>query len=141
MKITQPSRIAFWRFIFIVTALISFLATYQLLGKAKTLGVDLSASRSWMGLIGGFSLMGLFWTLLFISTLRPFSGQAWSRYGEWFLALAESPERAPKWMHWLGVLLVGLALPGFTVAVMFPFIQSFLGGLDWMRFCSSGSLV
>ncbi len=126
MNIIQPSRITFWRFIFAVTALIPFLAISQLLGEAKVLGVDFSASKSWMGLIGGLGLIGLLFLLFLILT--------WSRYYERILSFAEVFERPPSQLRWAGVLLLGLVLPGFTVVFMVPFIQRFLGGIGWMRF-------
>src|SRR5512141_274489 len=101
MNIIQPSRVTFWRFIFAVTALLPFLAIYQLLGEAKVLGVDFSASKPWMGLIGGLGLIGLLFLILLILT--------WSPYYERLLSLAESFERAPNRMRWVGILLLGLA--------------------------------
>jgi len=125
MNIIQPARLTFWRFVFIVSAAIPFLSIYQLLGRAKTLGVDFSASTSWMGLIAGFGFIGLF-PLLFLTT-------TWSRYRERILSFAESPERTPDKMRRIGASLFILALIGFTVVFMFPFIQNFFGGLGWIR--------
>jgi hypothetical protein len=125
MSILFPARLTFWRFIFAVTAALPFLSIYQLLGKANELGVNLSASTAWMGLIVGFVLIGLF-PLLFLTSTG-------SRYRERILSLAEIPERAPDQAHWIGVLLFGVALIGFTVTFMFPPIQSFFGGIGWVR--------
>jgi hypothetical protein len=68
MNIIQPGRVTFWRFIFAVTAAFPFLAIYQLLGRARKLGVDLSASTSWMALLAGLGLVSLFFVLLLAST-------------------------------------------------------------------------
>jgi hypothetical protein len=125
MNIILPSRLAFWRFVLAVTALLPFLSIYQLLGRASVLGVDFSASRPWMGLIGGLGLIGLFPFLSLTSTR--------SRYRERILTFMESPERAPHEMRWIGVLLFSLALVGFTVVFMVPFIQNFFGGIGWIR--------
>ncbi|MGB8983994.1 MAG: hypothetical protein WCC12_19145 [Anaerolineales bacterium] len=121
MNILPPSRLTFWRLIFSVTALLLFLSVYPLLGKAETMGVDLSASPSWMGLLAAFSLIGLFFLLCLAAT--------WSQYGERILSLAESFERAPDQMRWIGILLVGLAVSGFTVAFTLPPIRDFFGGI------------
>jgi hypothetical protein len=125
MNITQPSRLTFWQFVFGVTAALPFLSIYQLLGRAKELGVDFSRSTAWMGLIAGFILIGLLPLLLLTST--------GSRHRERILSRAEFPERVPEMARWIGVLLFSLALIGFTVVFMFPPIQSFFGGISWIR--------
>ncbi|RPJ27465.1 MAG: hypothetical protein EHM33_07965 [Chloroflexi bacterium] len=134
MNILQPTRLTFWRSTFAVSTVAPFLAIRQLLGRANELGVDLSASRPWMGLMVGLGLIGLFSLLLFASTLRLSSGPAWSRYCEWILSLAEFPERVPDKLRWTGVFLLGLALVGFTIVFMFPLIQSLFGTLGWILF-------
>lgn len=125
VNIIQPGRLAFWRFIFVLSASLPFLSIYQLLGRAKSLGVDLSASTPWLGLIAGLGLIGLLFVLLLAS-----SG---SRSRERILSFAESAERAPSGLRWIGALLFGLALIGFTAVFMFPFIESFFGGIGWIR--------
>ena len=83
MTITQPSRLTFWRLIFAVSALLPFLSILQLLNMASALGVDISASSSWMRAILVLGVMCvlslLFWTL------------TGSRYQERILSLAEFP--------------------------------------------------
>lgn len=125
MNILQPSRLTFWRFIFILFSAVLFLSVYQLLGRAQMLGVDFSASLSWRVLIAGLSLIGLLSLLFFAFT--------WSPARERLLRLVELPERAPRGMRWIGVLLFSLALIGFTGAFMIPFIGNFFGGIGWMR--------
>src|SRR5919109_1056204 len=126
MKIIEPSRLTFWRFIFLLTGLLAFLAMSQILENAAKLGVDLSASASWRGLVTLLALMGLLSLLLLAST--------WSRYRERVISLAEFPEQTSKGIRWIGVLFVSLALIGFTLIFLFPFVQKFLGTLGWMRF-------
>ena len=126
MKIIQPSRLTFWRLVFIFTAALSFLSIDQVLGSAAELGVDLSVSAAWKGLIVILGLIGLVSLLLFTST--------WSRFRERILSFAELPERAPNRNAWLGILLITAALTGFTVLFMIPMIQSLFGGMGWMRF-------
>jgi hypothetical protein len=131
MNIILPSRSVFWRFIFLLTAVMPFLAIYQLFGRAKVLGVNISASIFWMALLGGLGLFGLFSLLLFASTLRPFAG---SRYRERIFSLLESPERAPDSVRWIGALLIVLAVIGFTGVFMISVIQSRFGSVGWMRY-------
>ena len=126
MKIIQPSRLDFWRFVFALSAVLPFLSVTQILGSANSLGVDLSASKSWMGLVVFLSLAGLLSLLLFAAT--------WSPYREQILSLAEFPERVSTNLHWISILVLTLALVGFTIVFMLPFAQKFFGGLGWMRF-------
>ncbi|HLO28807.1 MAG TPA: hypothetical protein VK249_06715 [Anaerolineales bacterium] len=126
MNIIQPSRLTFWRFIFALSAALPLFSIYQLFGNLRILGVELSASRSWAALIAGLALLSLFLLLLLAST--------WSRYCERILSLAEFPERIPNNLRWISLLFLSLALVGFTVVFMIPFIRSHLGGLGWIRF-------
>jgi hypothetical protein len=142
MNIIQPSRLTFWRTLFACTAALAFLATYQILGNTTKLGVDLSASRSWQGLIIVLSLLGVTAFVLFTSTLRLGShspgalseGQTWSRSRARILSLAESPEGAPANISWLGIPVVTIGLTGFSLAYMIPFVQAHFSDLGWMRF-------
>jgi hypothetical protein len=126
MNIIQPSRLIFWRSVFALSAALPFLSVIQILGSANKLGVDLSISKSWMGLVIFLSLMGLLSLLFFVVT--------WSRYRERILSLAEFPERVPGNLHWLSIPALTVALVGFTIVFMLPFAQKFFGGLGWMRF-------
>ena len=126
MNIIQPSRLTFWRFIFVLSGLIPFLAISQISQSAAKLGVDLSRSTSWQALIALLGLMGLLSLFLLVST--------WSRQRERILSLAEFPERIAHGMPWMGVLPVVIAVTGFTVALMVPSVLSIVGRLGWMRF-------
>jgi hypothetical protein len=126
MNMIQPSRLTFWRLIFACTAALAFLSAYQILGSGTKLGVNFSASPSWMGLIAVLSLTGLLSLLFF--------GSTWSHNRERILSFAEFPERLADKSSWIGVLLVSAALIGFTAVFMIPFVQSLLGGLGWVRF-------
>src|SRR5215210_3887721 len=101
MNIIQPPRLTFWRLIFAWTAALAFLSAYQILGSGTKLGVDFSASPSWMGLIAIIGLTGLLSLLFFAAT--------WSRYHERILFVAEFPERVTN-SSWMGMLLVSAAL-------------------------------
>jgi hypothetical protein len=126
MNIVQPSRLIFWRSVFALTAALSFLSVYQIIRKAAGLGVDFSASAPWRGLVVILGLIGCISLLFFAST--------WSRYRERILLLAEFPERVPDALHWISILALALALTGFTIVFMFPFMQKFFGGMGWVRF-------
>jgi hypothetical protein len=125
MNIILPSRLTFWRFLFAVVAALSFLSVYQVLGGAEVLGVDLSASRSWMGLVAGLGLIGLLSLFLFAST--------WSRYRERVLSLTEFPERVPGRLRWTGAFLFSLAWIGFTLVYMIPIMGNLFSWIGWMR--------
>jgi hypothetical protein len=126
MNIVLPSRLTFWRSLFALTALVALLAILQIRENAGDLGVDLSASAPWQGLIAALSMTSLF-SLVFLAS-------TWSRYGERIIGLAEFPERSSMRISWPGMLFVVLGLAGFSIVFMIPFAQSFFGGLGWMRF-------
>jgi len=86
-----------------------------------------------MLLIVGLCLIGLLSIFLFALTLQLRSAQAWSRYREQILSLAESPERAPDKFRWIGGLLIAMTIPGFTGVLMIPIIQSRFGDVSGMR--------
>src|SRR5215217_1940514 len=125
MKIIPFSPLTFWRFLLTLTGLLSFLAAFEILESVAGMGIDLTASRSWAGLLVALCLLGAFSLLLLALT--------WSRYREQFLVFAEFPEHIPHASTWLGIMLVTLGITGFTVFFMLPFIQSHLDGLGWLR--------
>jgi hypothetical protein len=124
MTITQPSRLTFWRLVFAVSAFLPFLSILQLLNMASSLGVDISASSSWMRAILSLSVMCvlplLFWTL------------TGSRYQERILSLAEFPERLPDSARWIAGLLLLVSVTGFTLFLKLTFL-SFLVWVGWFR--------
>lgn len=126
MNIIQPSRLTFWRSVFAFSAALPFLSVTQILASANKLGVDLSASRPWLGLVALLILVGLIALLFFVAT--------WSRYRERVLSLAEFPERVSGSMHWVSILVLTLGLVGFTIVFMLPLAQKFFGVLGWVRF-------
>ena len=125
MKLIEPSRFTSWRWVFAVSGLLPFLAIYQILEGAPKLGVDLSASLPWQGLITLLALVGLLSLCLFALTF--------SRSRERVLSLVELPDNAnaPAWM---GILPIAVGLVGFTILFMFPNVQSLVRGFGWMRF-------
>ena len=126
MKLILPSRLTFWRSVFALTGVLPFLAIYQILGSAEKLGVDLSMSRPWQGLVAGLTLVGLLSFFLF--------ALSFSRSREQPLSLMELPERIPSGRSWIGIILVAVALAGYSVLFMIPAVQSLFGSWGWMRF-------
>ena len=126
MKIILPSRLTFWRLVFALTGLIAFLAMYQTLRSGTTLGVDFSASLPWQGWIAGLGLLGMISLSLLTLTF--------SRYFERILFFAEYPERLSNSAAEIGMLIIVMALVGFTILLMIPTIQNLFGRLGWMRF-------
>ena len=125
MLITQPSRLTFWRLGFALTILLPFLSILQLIALAPSLGVDISASRSWMNLLIGLGLIGIP-PLLLLSLTR-------THYQERILTLMEFPERLPLGVWWIGLLALITSIVGFTFAIKLPFII-YLAGVGWFRF-------
>ena len=126
MKITQPSRLTFWRFIFGVSAILPLLSVWQAANAGLDLGVDIFTRPSWIGLLAGLSLVGLLPLLALTLT--------WSRHNERVLTLAESPERVPDSLRWLGWLFLIIGTIGFTATWFFPFLGKLFGGEGWIRF-------
>ena len=126
MKIIQPARATFWRFILGVSAVLPFLSIWQAVNIGRILGVDIPTRPSWMGLLAGLFFLGLIpllaWTL------------TWSHHNERIFALAESPERAPDSWHRTGWVLLLLAIIGYTATFTMPFVRNLFGMEGWIRF-------
>ncbi len=119
---TQPTRLTFWRSALAITAVLPFLAIWDLLYLANDLDVDILSSKSWMGALSVLALGGFAALLTLISTRY--------RTRERTLSLLELPAR----FRWLGFFLVLLALTGYTIIFTLPFSRNFLGELSWVRF-------
>jgi hypothetical protein len=63
-----------------------------------------------------------------------FFAATWSPYRERILSLAEFPQRVSRNLHWVSLLVLPLALAGYSVIFMLPFSQKFFGGIGWMHF-------
>lgn len=117
----QPSRLAFWRSILLLTTILPFLVIWQFVGLAEKLDVIIFASKSWLGLLTVLGLGGL--VALLALALTCF------RTNERILSLLEIPAR----FRWPGFLLLPLALAGYTLVFAVPFSRNLLGGLGWVR--------
>ena len=107
MKLILPSRLTFWRWVFTITGLLPFLAIYQLLSGAPKLGVDLSASLPWQGLIAALALVGLLSLCLLALTF--------SRSRERALSLVEVLGSLTINGAWMGIIPIAVGLVGFTI--------------------------
>ena len=124
MSITQPSRLTFWRLVLAFTALIPLLALWQLRSMAIGLGVEISASASWITLL---------LTLGFICILAIlFLTLTWSRYQERILVFAESAQQIPENLRYISGLLLIISVVGFTLTLKLSFI-GFLAWTGWIR--------
>ena len=68
MVLTQPSRLTFWRSVLLISAILPFLAIWQLLGLASELDVVVLASQSWLGVMSFLGAFGLLALLILIAT-------------------------------------------------------------------------
>ena len=119
---TQPSRFTFWRSALIITAVLPFLAIWDLLRLAQELDVVVLSSRSWMGALAVLGTGGLAALLTLTSTCF--------HTRERTLSLLELPAR----IRWLGFFLIFLSLTGYTLVFTIPFSRNLLSDLDWVRF-------
>jgi len=117
----QPYRLAFWRTALAITALFVFTAIWQFVVLAEELGVVVTSSSSWMGLLVALAVMELSALLALTST--------WFRTRERTLSWLEILAR----FRWLGFFLVPLALIGYTLVFAAPFTRDLLGNLGWVR--------
>lgn len=118
---SQPSRLTLWRIALALTAILLVMALWQFVALAGELDVAILASKSWMGLVLALGMAALA-ALLFLTL-------ACSRARERILDWLEIPAR----LRWLGISLLLVALPGYTLFFLVPSIQNLLGGLGWVR--------
>jgi len=126
MKIIYPSRIRFWQSIFAVSAALPFLSIWQMFVLANTLGIDIPSRTAWIGLIAGLVLIGIIPLLFLILT--------WSRYKERILSFMEFPERVSQKLRWLGLSILIIAVTGYTIVFMHPFVRDLWGAEGWIHF-------
>lgn len=119
---TQPPRLTFWQSALLLTAILPFLAIWDLLRLARELNVIVLSSRSWMGALSLLAIGGFAALLALTSTCF--------RTRERTLSVLELPAR----FRWLGFFLLPLALTGYTIIFTLPFSRDLLGDLGWMRF-------
>jgi len=121
MHMTQPPRPFFWRSLLAISASLTFLSIWQLLGLARALGVLVLSSKTWLGLL---TVLALAAGAAFLALVLSFSGAR-----ERVFRLLEAPAR----FHRLVFFLFAFALPGYTLFFLSTPIRELLGGLAWVR--------
>ncbi|MDK1028787.1 MAG: hypothetical protein QGD96_05580 [Anaerolineae bacterium] len=121
MELTQPSRLTFWRSVLLLSAILPYLAIWQLLGLASELDVVVLASKSWMGLLSLLGFGGLAALLTLTATCF--------RTRERILSFLEPPAQ----LRWLGYILLTVSLTGYTIVFASAFGRNLLGELGWVR--------
>lgn len=121
MKIDQPSRLTFWRFVLLITAISSVLAIWDLISLARDLNVVILTSRSWVGIIITLGIFGLA-ALLILALTGPHTRER-------ILSLLEFPAQ----MGWTGFFLLVIATTGYTLFFTTPFARDLLSELGWVR--------
>ena len=113
---SKPSRLGLLRGIFLITAGLSLLAVWNLIGLAHRLGVELSSSINWMGMLAA---LGILAGLALFGTVASFS-KAGERLWPRFAARVWSRNAT----RWVGIPLFFMALILYSL-----FTFSSLGGL------------
>jgi hypothetical protein len=109
---SQPSRPDLLRVILLVTAVLALLSVWDLIGVAQRLGVDLSASRNWMGMLASLGGLGLI--ALLGGTV------AFSQTGDGLLARLAARLSALATPWWMGILLFSVALVSYSLFTFSP---------------------
>jgi len=122
MDITQPSRLIFWRFVLLITAILPILAIWDLVHLAVELNVVILASRSWMGILSTLAIGELITLITLVSTRF--------HVRERILSLLELPAK----IGWMGFVLLLFSIVGYTLFFIIPFVQNLLSELVWVRF-------
>jgi hypothetical protein len=122
----QPSHSAFWRFILLVTSLLSLLAYRGLIEIANQLNVDISASRTWPLYLAFVALLGFSALLGVWISFTKARDRLWS--------VLEAVDRAPRSARWIGMLIVPISLIGFSLLFSTPYFKRLLGIEQGVRF-------
>lgn len=115
--------LSFWRLFLAFTALLSWLAAWQMLGVARGLGVNVLASKTWLALLGGLMGLGALALAAAVFPLRP----AWRER----LARLFCPARLPRPA---AALLLGLSLPAYSLLLLQPYYGKLIGSEEAPRF-------
>jgi hypothetical protein len=120
--IPPPSRSTFWRTILAVTAALSLLSILDLFASAQKLGVDISASVTWLAGVFLFAAIALLALLGLAVGFTKRAEQLWGRIE----ALGSIPRI-------FGMTLCILALIGFPLVVSNSFFKTVLGSAGWIH--------
>lgn len=119
----QPTRPAFWRFVLLVTFLFILLAVWNMIDLAGRLNVQILARPAWLGAV---SALGLFGTILLLGFATGLS-RASERIWRWL----ELP--AIVFPKQFGMIVVLVALFGFSIVTSLAGFKRIAGGEDWVR--------
>ena len=121
--ILQPSRSTFWRYVFLVTFLLSLMAVWNLIDLAQRLNVDILSRPAWFGAL---ICLGLFASAMLLGFAAGFSNlqeRLWK-----FLELPAT--RLPRW---IGIGVCFVALIGFSLITSLSGFKRVLHGEDWVH--------
>jgi len=121
---SNPSRPVLLRSILLVTAALSLLAVWDLIGLAERLGVDLRASLNWMGMLTALSVLAV---LALLGVAVRFSKAAqglWSRF-----AVDVWSRGIPQWV---GIPLLSITLVFYSLFTFSP-IGALMNSALWAR--------
>lgn len=121
---STPSRPVLLRTILLVTALLSLLAVSDLIGLAQRLGVVLSSSINWMGMLA--ALGGLAASALLGGVA------SFSKAGEGLLSRFVADVRIRDIPRWVGLPLISIALVSYSLFT-FSSIGAWMNSTLWPR--------
>lgn len=119
-----PSRPVLLRTILLVTALLSFLAVWDLIRLAQRLGVDLGSSRNWMGMLatlGGLATVALLGSVV-----------GFSKAGDRPLARLIANLPIPDIPRWVGLPLIFIAFISYSLFT-FSSMGALVNSALWAR--------
>jgi hypothetical protein len=121
---SNPSRPVLLRSILLVTAALSLLTVWDLIGLAQRLGVDLRSSLNWMGMLA--SLSGLAIAALLGGTA------GFSKIGDGLLSRFVAGVRIREIPQWTGIPLLSIALVFYSLFTFSP-IGALMNSALWAR--------
>lgn len=121
---STPSRPVLLRTILLITALLSLLAVWDLVGLARRLGVDLRSSVNWMGMLA--ALGGLAASALIVGVT------GFSKAGEGLLSRAVTDRRIQDFPRWVGIPLIAAALVSYSLFTFSP-LGAWMTSTMWPR--------
>jgi len=125
MLTQPPSRLTFWRLVLAATVPITWLAAWDAFALARKLGITPFTSKTWLGLLTGLGLLGVFSLLLLAITFT-------SRRST-VLSTLEIAEKVPQGARRLGWLLLPVALAIYPLSLLHPYYGDLLVKQVWLR--------
>jgi len=115
----QPARGSFWRFVLLVTGLLSALSLWEVYGMGEKFGVVVLKSKT-LSLMGGFFVILCMFAfgLFFVSMQR-----------NSIFKIFEISAKA----RWPGILLLGFSSGAYAALMILPFVRNLIGPEGWIR--------